>query len=162
MNERAIRYSGCMSLMMVVALGCSVGGEPSLADFNDSNIKKLRGAYGLFLVAHNLNGPESKEELLAYLTTNPTAIRKMEMMGIAKDAIPSIFMSDRDGKPFKVRYGLKGLDDHYIVFESEGVDGKRLVAHHTPVELEPDEYEAAWAGQLKGVGAMGALGEVGQ
>ena len=109
-------------LLVLSVVGCSQK-FPSLADVNDTNIKKLRGAYGLFLFQHDLRGPESEEELKEYLRTDPGAKVKLERMGMTLDDIDSIFISERDGQPFKVRYGLNGLGDHAAVFEADGVDG---------------------------------------
>ena len=149
MKPYPVLFACCGILAVVLTTGCSSNSEPSLADHNDTNIKKLCGAYGMFLVSHNLRGPKDEVELKEFLTTSPGAIHKLEMMGVSKDGIADIFISDRDGQPFKVRYGLEGLEDHPIVFEAEGVDGKRLVAFSTPRELDADEYEKAWAGKLK-------------
>lgn len=159
MNSNFFAIANCLLVLVVASSGCGDSGPPSLADYNNTNIRKLRGAYGMFLIAHDLRGPKSEEEFKEYLTTNPSAIAKMERTGVPQEKIPDIFISERDGQPFKVRYGLNGLEDHPIVFESVGVDGKRFVAFTTPREVENDEYEQLLAGKVKAVSGMDMLGE---
>ena len=134
--------------LVVVLLACFLVGcskkVPTLADVNNTNIKKLRGVYGLFLFQHNMRGPQSEEELKDYLRTDPGATVKIKRMGMTLEDIDRIFVSERDGQPFKVRYGLNGLGDHAAVFEAEGVDGKRQVALATPREVEQAEYDRLW------------------
>ncbi|MEN1681364.1 MAG: hypothetical protein AAGJ46_17415 [Planctomycetota bacterium] len=130
-------------LCTLCMVGCSKK-APTLADVNNTNIKKLRGAYGLFLFQHNLRGPESEDQLKDFLRTDAGAKVKLERMGMTLDDIDSIFISERDGKPFKVRYGLNGIGDHAAVFEAEGVDGKRQVAFANPREVDADEYDQLW------------------
>ena len=43
-----------------------------------------------------------------------------------------------------MRYGINGVGDNAVVFESVGVDGLRLVAFVNPVELGKKEYQDAW------------------
>lgn len=65
----------------------------------------------------------------------------MEREGVQKDRILDVFVSKRDGQPFKVKYGLNGLCDYPIVFEAEGVEGKRFVANTVTKELANEEYD---------------------
>ena len=99
---------------------------------------------------NELTGPESEEELRAFLTENRTAKALLKRMGVEPDSLDEIFISERDGKPFKIRWGVSGIEDHAIVFEAEGVNGKRMVAFTRTRELEDEEYEGYWSGELKG------------
>ena len=159
MKAQSILLICCAGLSVLLATGCGLNSGPSLADFNDNNIKKLRGAYGMYLVAHNLQGPKSEQDFKEFLTTSPSAIARMAKMGVSEDKILDIFISERDGQPFKVRYGLQGLADYPIIFEAEGVDNKRFVAFSTPRELGPEEYEAAWSGGSDSQGGMSQVRE---
>lgn len=136
--------AACLLVGVLLFAGCSYQSGPTLADVNNTNIKKLRGAYGLFLIQHNLRGPESEEELKAYLRSDESALIKLARMGMTVDQIDSIFISERDGQPFKVRYGLRGMGDHAAVFEVEGVNGKRQVALAKTIEADDAEYERLW------------------
>ena len=133
------------SCLIVICQGCGRS-QPSLADYNNTNIQKLRAIYGAFIVAHDLEGPKDEAEFKQYLTQDIGAKVKLKRMGVEQADALSLFNSDRDGKPFKIRYGLRGLGDHPIIFESEGVGGKRMVAFATPREVDADEYEKLWSG----------------
>ncbi|MEM9413804.1 MAG: hypothetical protein AAGA30_22030, partial [Planctomycetota bacterium] len=109
----------------------------------------LRAVYGAFIVAHDLEGPKDKAEFLEYLTKDIGAKVKLGRMGVDQKDAATLFISERDGKPFNIRYGLKGLADHPIIFESEGVNGKRMVAFGTPREVDSEEYDELWSGSKK-------------
>ena len=53
-------------------------------------------------------------------------------MGIFQDEVAEILVSQRDGGPFRIRYGLSGLADRAMIFETTGVDGQRLLAFTSP------------------------------
>jgi len=73
--------------------------------------------------------------------------------------LDEIFVSERDGEPFKIRWNLKGIDDFPIVFEAYGVEDMRLVAL-TPVrEVDKEDWEGYWSGRLKGASAPNRAGE---
>ena len=157
--KRSVPASGLVLLCLTsLVIGCGRS-EPSVADVNNTNIKRLRGAYGMFLIAHGLKGPQSEEELKEFLRTDKGALTKLERMGLAVDDIDAIFVSERDGKPFKVRYGLEGIGDHPMVFESEGVDGRRLIAFVVPREVDDAEYEALWNAKIDSSSGMETMNE---
>lgn len=61
-----------------------------------------------------------------------------------------MFISERDGQPFKIRWGLRGFYDHAIVFEAEGIDGKREIGLTETIEIADDAvYEDYWSGKIK-------------
>ena len=135
--------------LILLFAGCG-DGLPTLRDLNDTNIRRLHSCYKIYMNGNSLTGPESKEELLEYLNTDLTAKVLLKRMDLNPDEISNVFVSERDGQPFKIRWGLKGIQDHAIVFESEGIDGKRMVAFSRPRELDAAEYDGFWSGELKG------------
>ena len=137
----------CSTLVAVLVTGCGKG-LPTPAELNDSNIKRLHSAYMIYMDGNGNKGPASEDELKDYLSNNQTAKVLMERMDIPGD-ISQIFVSERDGEPFKVRWGLSGVADHAIVFESTGVEGKRMVAFSNPRELDSSEYEGFWSGETE-------------
>ena len=144
MNSR-LGFLLCISVLLTILLpGCKKSGT-DFAAIHNTNIKKARAAYNLYMVRHTMNGPKDEDELKKFLKTDADAKVKLERMGVSQDEVDAIFISERDGKPFKVRYGLKGIADHPIVFESVGVDGKRFVAFAVPRELDEAEYDQYWA-----------------
>lgn len=140
-----------IQLVILCCAGMSFSGcgpsQPSLADYNNTNIRKTRAAYGIYVMAHDFEAPDDENTFKEFLTTSKVAEVKMQRMGVSKNKILDIFVSERDGKPFKIRYGIDGIGDNPIVFETDGVNGKRFVAFADPRELEADDYEKCWAGE---------------
>ena len=136
-----------LGLMLVV--GCGGGDLPTLSDLNDSNIRRLHSCYNIYMNAHQYRGPKDKQELLDFLTSDNTAKVLLKRMDVTPDQLEGIFTSERDGEPFKVRYGLSGIADHAIVFESVGIEGKRLVAFSRPRELDTEEYDGYFSGEIE-------------
>lgn len=147
-----------LGLSLAFLIGCSGSKPPTLGEVNNTNIKKVRGAYGMFLILHGLNGPKDEETFKEFLKTDKGAGVKLGRMGISQDQVDEMFISERDGEPFKIRYGLVGRGDYPIVFESKGVDGKRFVAFLTPREVDAQEYEVLWKKKIKDF-SMGGAGE---
>lgn len=140
-----ISLLGLTAAMLIMASGCG-NNLPTLADLNDSNIRRVHSVYKIYMNNNAMAGPRSQDELIAYVKNDNTARVLVGRMDLNPDTIEDIFVSERDGQPFKIRWGLRGIADHAIVFETEGVDGKRLVAFSKPRELDADEY----AGYLEG------------
>jgi hypothetical protein len=72
---------------------------------------------------NGFKGPPDEASLRAFITKAPAAALKE--MGIEDPAAPSLFTSERDQQPFRVRYGVTGpLTTVYtVVCEARGVDG---------------------------------------
>lgn len=127
--------------------GCRT--ENQVAKIYSTNIKKVHQCYLMYMENNGYKGPKDEAEFKNYLKTDPTAIYLMKRAEITPEGVDDIFISERDGEPFKIRYGLKGVADFAIVFESVGVEGKRLVALTPPVETEAEEYDGHFSGKIK-------------
>jgi len=103
----------------------------------------------MFMEDNSYKGPKNEAELKDYLKNNPTAVHLTARIDVTPETVDDIFISDRDGQPFVIRYGLKGIADFAIVFEAEGVEGKRLIALRSPIEVDETEYEAYLNGDIK-------------
>lgn len=139
----------CMMLGLVMLAGCGGSDLPELADLNNSNIRRVHSIYKMYMSAHDFKGPKNEEELKKHCASDNTAKVLIERMGLDPTQLDDIFVSERDGQPFKIRWGLSGIPDHAIVFEAVGVEGKRLVALSKPRELDAAEYEGYWSGKIK-------------
>lgn len=135
-----------ISLLLFNGCGDSL---PTMEELNSTNMRRLHSAYRIYMNSNEFKGPTDKEDLIDFLTNNNTARVLLKRMNVSPEQLPGIFVSERDGEPFKVRYGLTGVADHAIVFESVGVEGKRLVAFSKPRELDETEYEGYWSGDIK-------------
>ena len=137
-------------LLMLTLVGCSPSAPSvSVADYNKTNILRLRNAYDMYMMEHGNRGPADEEAFKKFLTTDKAAGVRLGRMGVDVSKIDDIFVSERDGQPFKVRYGLQGLADHAIVFEAEGLEGKRMVALAEPREMDQAEYDDHFSGKIK-------------
>lgn len=136
--------------------GCGSDGK-SVAEIKDSNIKKIHALYSFYMSNNGYQGPKSEEVLREYLGTKDGefAIKRMDM---DPSKIDDYFLSERDGEPFVIRYGLKGVADHAIVFEAVGVEGKRMVALGTPIECDDEEYQEYLSGEVEGASSDGSEG----
>ena len=78
--------------------------------------------------------------------------KKLTRIGIDPASIDQIFVSERDGKPFTIRYSVVGNmmgSREPVVFEAEGVDGQRMVGFldMTVREVGSEEYDLLLAGK---------------
>ena len=139
----------CLLLGLVMIAGCGGSNLPELSDLNNSNIRRVHSVYKIYMAAHEYKGPKSEQELKDHCANDNTAKVLIERMGLDPTQLDDIFVSERDGEPFKIRWGLSGVPDHAIVFEAVGVEGKRLVAFAKPRELDATEYDGYWSGKIK-------------
>jgi hypothetical protein len=111
-------------------LGC---GGPDLADrvgaMNDSNIKRVANLYMAYQFRKGMKGPADEAAFKNFIQSE-MAPRKLELMRVDRNNVEGLFKSERDGEPFRVRYGLSGGPSTVlaVAFEQTGQDGKRLVA----------------------------------
>jgi hypothetical protein len=150
-NKKCLGLTGLLlAVQLFSGLGCSrTPTIPSLADYNTSNIQRLRNAYSLYVAAKG-KGPADEKALKDYLKNDPAAEVRLKRMGVPKDTLDDIFLSERDGKPFKIRFGIASDRDEAVIFEAVGINGKRMVGFFTPQELGDEEYQAYWTGKKKG------------
>jgi len=152
-DQRIIRRRSTLNVMLVAVLivpmlGC---GEDILSEFKEKNkthVAKVATSFKVFASRNGQKSPESQAELVAFLK-EPRVAKNIERMGIDPNAIEKIFVSDRDGEPLKIKWGIT-MDPEGtppIAFETVGVDGVRLVAADVVLEVsDDDEYEDLWNG----------------
>ena len=85
------------------------------------------------------------------------------MMGIDPNNLDAAFTSERDSKPFKVRYKVGGGrgSASAVVFEQEGKDGKKQVGFtgNSKVEdVDDATYQQLWSGKGPSPTASGPPG----
>ena len=137
--------------------GCG-GGPKSVAEIKDSNIKKVHAMYSFYMANNGYKGPDSEETFMAW-TDSPEGKFAIKRMNMDPEKVADYFVSERDGEKFVIRYGLKGLRDHAIVFEATGgEEGTRMVALGEPVEMDEDEYNDYLTGKIEGASGEGAMG----
>lgn len=140
--------------LAVGSSGCrrSVSPQDALAQANETNIQRMANLYFTFQSKHDWVGPADEAQLKQFIKTyNPD---KLKRIGVDPAETDKLFVSDRDGQPFKIRYGVRGSimgSTEPVVFEATGVDGKRLVGflNMTSREVEGAEYDDLFAGKIK-------------
>ena len=142
-------------IMLAVTLlhfaGCSGGNSPEskLAELNDSNIKRLANLYFTYQKYHNWIGPVDEEEFKTFI--REYSPRKLKRIGIDPAMTDELFVNERDGQPFKIRYEVVGSMmgcSKPVIFESVGVGSKKMVGflNMTQREVEQAEYDDLWEG----------------
>ena len=138
------------AVMMIVVSGCSSESAIDLVKrANNSNIQKLSNLYIQYQADHDFVGPDSIETFRKYVENDvPDFIKER----IELTSTDELFVSERDGQPFKIRLEVIGSArgcSEPAIFEAEGKDGKFLVGflNMTTREVEKNEYEDLWAGK---------------
>ena len=133
-------------------IGCTTGADPqdAVAKANGTNLQRLSNLYLAFQGDNNWQGPSDEVKFKEFI--RGFSPKKLNRIGIDPNSIDALFVSERDGQPFKIRYSVAGnmmgsLEP--VVFESVGVDGKRMVGTlgMTQIEVGDAEYETLWAGK---------------
>ena len=143
--------SAFVSCIIVTVAGC--GGfspDDAVGDQNDTNIKRLSNLYFRYQSGHNWSGPESEDEFREYVKNDVPEFIK-ERIGFT--SVEELFVSQRDGEPFKIRLEVKGSArgcSEPAIFESTGVGGKRMVGFLNMFQREVDEqeYNDLWEGNF--------------
>ncbi len=147
-----IRSTTGAALAAALLAGLSGCGDPvarDVAAMNGSNIQRLANMYAAYQNYRGGQGPKDEAEFKAFIKAYDPP--KLEMMGIKPDNLDALFTSERDGKPFKIRYkvgGGRGSVDP-VVFEQEGKEGTKQVGFTGgKVESVNDaSYQQLWAGK---------------
>ncbi len=146
-------------MMGLVALtllsGCgSADPNDSLAAVNSNNIQRLANLYFTYQSRHDWRGPANETQFKEFLKNyNP---EKLKRIGLEASTIDQLFVNERDGQPFKIRYGVPGSamgSSEPVIFEAEGVDGVRLVGRLNMTQEETDaaKYEELWGSKVNKV-----------
>lgn len=139
--------------LLALATTCLVVGcgkaDPNqrFAELNSTNLQRLVTLYGAFQSRNELWGPRDDAAFKEFVQR--VSPKKLERIGVDAASVDQIFVSGRDGEPFTVRYGVRGAvkgSNEPVVFESTGVDGKRMVGflNATQREVDADEYQRLW------------------
>jgi hypothetical protein len=151
---RTIRNGAAGALAALVLAGLTGCGKDSIsrevAAMNTSNIQRLANVYSAFQNYKGGRGPKDEAELKTFIREFDPS--KLEMMGISASNVDVLFTSDRDGKPFRIRYKVGGGRGSVsaVIFEQEGKDGTKQVAYtgNSKVEdVDATTYQRLLAGK---------------
>lgn len=140
--------------LVCLSLGC---GDDSLSttykEMNKLNMQKLANSYVMFASVNKGMGPKDAAELENFIKTDERVAPRLGMSSGDLGNVGDLFISDADGEPFQIRYGLKiRTDEDFspLVFDKTGVDGMRRVARADNLVLEitdDKKYDQLWAGR---------------
>lgn len=139
-------------LIVSYLTGCGDTVDPNdaVAHANSTNIQRLVNLYITYQTEHDWRGPANEQEFKDFIRGyNP---QKLARVGVDPAQIEELFVSERDGQPFKIRYGVVGSmmgSTEPVVFETEGIDGQRMVGflNMEQREVGSDEYDLLLAGK---------------
>lgn len=139
-------------LATVFYSGCSRSPNPDnmFAERFDTKIKQLAVLYTTYQTRNNWTGPADDAEFRNYI--DGVSETRLGRLGITKNQIDDLFQSERDGQPYRIRWGMtggNGVPPKPILFEAEGADGKYMVGftNGTSQEFAQEDYDKLWAGQ---------------
>lgn len=144
---------------LLVAAGCG-GVDPAaaLAEANSTNLRRLTTLYFSYQTTHDWRGPADEETFKEFLRSYDE--KKLVRIGVDPQAVDALFVSERDGQSFKIRYAATGSargSHEPVIFESQGVEGKRQVGFLDMEvrEVEDEEYQRLWSGNAPQSGQPG-------
>lgn len=140
-------------IVMGLFVGCSSTSDPDsvIASVNKTNIERLANLYSAYQSSHEWRGPADEAQFKAFL--HGLNAHMLSRISVDPNALDQLFISERDGQPFKIRYGVPGSSmgsTAPVIFESVG-DGKgRLVGFLNMQQREVDasEYDALWSAKV--------------
>jgi len=145
------RFVSCCLLLSLLP-GCVRVIDPNeaIAKANETNIQRLANLYFTFQMNNGWRGPVDESEFKGFIQSfNPD---KLKRIGIDPGAIDELFVNERDGQPFKIRYSVAGSamgSTEPVIFEAVGEGGKRLVGllNMEQKDVDETEYDELWAGK---------------
>jgi hypothetical protein len=134
-----VRRTGCLLLLFGLT-GCA--GPAPVANPEKLPLRHLAILYGQYRNSHMGKAPKDEAEFKKFL--NSLDATQLAAAGLDKSEVDSMFISPRDKQPYAIRYGdappAPGPDGpSVVVFEKQGVAGKRYVAYTTGEIEEVDE-----------------------
>jgi hypothetical protein len=122
-KKKPRRWFPPIALACALAAGCSSGSEPYK---EESNLRALAAYYTQYTSANRGQFPPSEKALKEYIK----AERAGRGVPAADADINALFVSNRDGKPFVIRYRTDKSWPYgeLVAYEQEGQGGTRHVA----------------------------------
>ncbi len=131
--------------------------KEAFRDTYRENGRRLAAMYARFMESpgkpvqgpNDFKGPADESELRDFVRAIPA--ESLAEMGISGPDSEELFKSERDGQPFRIRYGIKGslTTAHVVLCESRGINGKVKVfrSDGSSTEVPADDVEAYMTGK---------------
>jgi hypothetical protein len=130
--------------------GCGNRVAQQVGALNTSNSQRLANLYSAFQVQKGGRGPKDEAEFKDFIKHFPAD--RLVLMQVDANDLDGLFRSERDGQPFKIRYGVRGGRGAVapVIFEQQGKNGTREVAttgNSEVLEMDEAAYQELWAGK---------------
>jgi hypothetical protein len=150
-NSSRLALWALSATLLAGLAGCSGNGVArQVAAMNTANIQRVANLYSAFQNYKGGRGPKDAGEFKTFVKAFDAT--KLAMMGVDPNKVDELFTSERDGKPFKIRYRVGGGRGSVaaVAFEQDGQDGQKQVAFtgNSRVEaVDGTAYAQLWAGR---------------
>ena len=150
-------WQGAVCIFVVALNGCfGTNSDTMFKQATDSNAKRLGTLYAQYQISNpddRLLGPPDKEKFVEFIQSRSSS--GLSRIGVDKDNLDSLFVSERDQQPFKIRWEVQGISRgpaQPVIFESVGNNGKFVVGFTGFIQKEVDqsEYDHLWSGAADG------------
>ena len=132
------------ALMMAGGCSRSYDSMGAIEKLNATNPQRLATLYRMYQTHHGGKGPANEKDFRKYISSiGPNLLARIK---VEPDNLDPLFLSDRDGQPLVIKWKRLGNDrspPEPVIFEKEGVDGKRIVAF-TGNKFEEIEDQSAY------------------
>lgn len=129
---------------------------------NGSNIQRLANLYCVYQAAHEFKGPKDEPQFRQFISEMPPS--RLKYYSVDASQLDQLFVSERDQKPFIIRWDLTAKSRQGLVpmvFEQQGVDGKYMIGFSSFEirEVDRSEYEQYLNGKRDGEVPTGERGD---
>jgi hypothetical protein len=141
-------FGGCVVAGLFVGCSSRSDADSAIAAVNKTNIQRLANLYLTYQSLHEWHGPKDEAQFKTFL--HSFNAHMLSRIGVDPTALEPLFISERDGQPFKIRYGVQGSSmgsSAPVIFESVGDGKRRLVGFLDMQQREVDEaeYNSLWS-----------------
>jgi hypothetical protein len=130
-------------LALIILSGCPKDKATDLFDsVNGSNVQRLANLYCVYQAAHDFKGPKDEQQFRQFISEMPES--RLKYYSVDTSQLDQLFVSERDQKPFIIRWELKAKSRQGLVplvFEQQGVDGKYMIGFSSFEVREVDRAE---------------------
>jgi hypothetical protein len=129
-NRTLVNFAVGLALAVGATSGCGSATSAS------GGMSRMKGLSMLFTKVSSDIGrePANEQEFKQGIVNSGIPLERLSVT-----SVDELFISDRDGQPLIVVYGVRPKGSDVIIYEQTGVDGKRQIAHRIGTIEEIDE-----------------------
>jgi len=140
---RFLTATAVLFLFCVSTMGCGDSNsiENAFKKASKENIQKCCAMYAIFSTLNDYKGPKSKEEMLAFLSSDEQAAIRLKRMSMDPSKLES-YMTGRDDEPLEFRWGVDShprASSYVVCWEQVGFEGNVQVGVTGGTIVETDD-----------------------